>query len=153
MSTKNSRATSSSKQLLRVTSPANTVHVSGGATTWTGTYSDQSSTNAASTGQGAFLSTYLENLFYTRISLKRYGTLSAKTNAIPSFLRQMGRSLTSLPDLLWNVELTESSGPGGEIILRLTPSRSLNELVLYGSSSKKPLKKNLKNGRNSRGSK
>lgn len=92
-----------------------------------------------------------EKACYTQRSLKRFDTLRNETGEILYYLRQMGYSLTSLPALLWNAELTESSGLGGEIILRLTPSRPLGKLVLSDFLSKRPRKRSLKSGRGFRG--
>lgn len=149
MSTKNSRATSSSKQRRRAISPASTARVSGAPTTWTFNFSDQSSTNATNTDQDHLVCTYLGNLSSTPTSLKPSPTLREKIKDTLFFLQQMERSLINLTPL-WK-KLIESYGLTEKIALIPKPWNFSEEKASSGCSSKKHRRRSLKSGKRSRG--
>ena len=116
-------------------------------TTWNGTSSPQSSTNVNNLARARFPYIFLANHYCTQKYSMQSGILNIQTKEIRYFLRQMERYLTASPKTSLNYVLIESFGRGGKITLMMEPEESLNQSDLSGSSSRKPLKARLKNGK------
>lgn len=148
-----SQGTSLLRQQPTAISPADTVRERNAKTTWTGTFSDPSLTSAASTDHAHSVFTSSGSPYSIQELSTQSGILNTKTGDIRSFLRQMELCLTASPKKYWQLDAIGLSGPTGKITLTMIAVDSFAESDSSAFWSKKPLRKNSKSGKRSRGSK